>query len=71
MQNLNYCPKCKSTNIHRGKVYYTPVGVDPKLFHIFKEENRDRCLDCKYQDTEGQFEVDNRIEIRNKKLKNY
>ena len=31
---------------------------------------KDRCLDCKYEEPKGRFELINQIEIRNKKIEN-
>jgi hypothetical protein len=63
--SLFFCPKCGSKNV--GNVYTVPVNVKKPVLHIGP---KDRCLDCKYEESKGRFELINQIEIRNKKIEN-
>jgi hypothetical protein len=61
-RDFDYCPKCESQNISR--VYIIPTSR--KIY--VKSKHLDRCLNCSYEDEIGQFELSNKMTIRNKKI---
>jgi predicted nucleic-acid-binding Zn-ribbon protein len=54
--NLFFCPKCGSQNV--GAVYSVSVGK----VSIPPSPPKDRCLDCRYKELRGYFELINRRE---------
>lgn len=60
--NLFFCPKCRSRNV--GAVYSVPVGK----VCIPPTPPKDRCLDCRYEELRGRFEVTNLQKVREEKI---
>lgn len=62
--NLFFCPKCGSQNV--GAVYSVPIEK------VLTPPNppRDRCLDCRYEELKGDFEIINLQESRQQKIDN-
>jgi hypothetical protein len=57
--NLFFCPKCGSKRV--GAVFYVPVGKIGKVL-TSPTPPKDRCLDCRYEELRGYFELINRRE---------
>ena len=63
--NLLFCPKCGSKRV--GAVFYVPVGKIGKVRNS-PTPPKDRCLDCKYEELRGYFEIINLQEVRQQKI---
>ena len=59
--NLFFCPKCNSKNV--AAIFSVPVGK-----YGYLQAPRDRCLDCRYEELRGHFEIINQLEVRDKKI---
>jgi len=64
MTNLLFCPKCGSQKV--AAVYFVPLG---KVW-IPPTPPKDRCLDCRYEELRGHFEIINLQEVRQQKIEN-
>ena len=60
--DLSFCPKCGSQKV--ATVYSVPVG---KVW-IPPTPPKDRCLDCRYEELKGHFEITNLREVRQQKI---